>query len=154
MQISAFAVDVTPPLGSPVAYKPARTIEDPLSARGIILVPGAQKPIALCAIDWLGIANESYDLFLESLGQGADSDRVSIHALHQHDAPRLDATAEQLLADRGYGGLRYDMRFARDVAQRMERTIREQSKSLKRVTHIGVGKAKVQKIASNRRILR
>ena len=38
LRIGVFRVDVTPPLGSPVAYAPARKIEDPLSARGIVLM--------------------------------------------------------------------------------------------------------------------
>jgi len=56
LRLGVFCVDATPPLGSPVAYAPARSIQDPLNARGIVLL-GAGKPIVLCAVDWIGIAN-------------------------------------------------------------------------------------------------
>ena len=48
LRVGVFRVDVTPTLGSPVAYAPARKIEDPLSARGIVLL-GAGQPVVLCA---------------------------------------------------------------------------------------------------------
>ena len=35
LKIAVFRVDATPPLGSPVAYAPTRSVEDPLSARGV-----------------------------------------------------------------------------------------------------------------------
>ena len=56
LRVGVFRVDVSPPLGSPVAYAPARKIEDPLSARGIVLL-GAGEPIVLCAVDSIGIGN-------------------------------------------------------------------------------------------------
>src|SRR5688572_31830790 len=63
-RVGVFRVDVSPPLGSPVAYAPARKIEDPLSARGIVLV-GAGQPIVLCAVDAIGIGNEGFDQWRE-----------------------------------------------------------------------------------------
>ena len=47
LHVSVFQSDATPPLGTPVAYALARKIEDPLSARGIVLL-GVGKPIVLC----------------------------------------------------------------------------------------------------------
>ena len=54
LHVSVFQSDATPPLGTPVAYALARKIEDPLSARGIVLL-GVGKPIVLCAVDWISI---------------------------------------------------------------------------------------------------
>ena len=39
LRIGVFQLDATPPLGTPVAYAPERTIEDPLTARGICPAP-------------------------------------------------------------------------------------------------------------------
>src|SRR5690606_5801781 len=102
LRVALFQVDATPPLGSPVAYAPARKIEDPLSARGLVLL-GAGKPIVLCAVDWIGIGNEGHDAWRERLAEAAGTtpDRVAVHTLHQHDGPRCDFTAEQLLAAHG-----------------------------------------------------
>ena len=41
LRIALFAVDATPPIGSPVAYAPVRKILDPLSARGLVPARGA-----------------------------------------------------------------------------------------------------------------
>ena len=41
-----------------------------LRARGIVLL-GAGEPIVLCAVDWIGIANEGHDLFREKLAIAA-----------------------------------------------------------------------------------
>ena len=154
LRIATFNVDATPPSGSPVAYAATRKIEDPLSARGIIVF-GEGKPVVLCAVDWIGIGNGGQDVWKEKLAQaaGTTADRVTVHVLHQHDGPRCDFSAEDLLDSRDLGGRNYDTVFIRDVIQRAAVAIGKSVKTMRKVTHIGVGKAKVEKVASNRRIL-
>jgi hypothetical protein len=154
LRVAVFCVDVSPPIGSPVAYVPARSIQDPLSARGIVLL-GAGKPIVLCAVDWIGISNGGYDAWREELARAANTspDRVTVHAIHQHDGPRCDFTTEELLAAHGLGGKRYDAAFARRTIEKTAAAIRDALPSARRVTHLGVGQAVVEKVASNRRIL-
>lgn len=154
LRVAVFRADATPPLGSPVAYAPARKIEDPLSARGLVLL-GAGKPIVLCAVDWIGIANAGHDAWRAELAQAAETtpDRVAVHTLHQHDGPRCDFSAEELLAAHGLGGKRFDARFAQQTIERTAAAIRAAVPSPQRVTHLGVGQAEVEKVASNRRLL-
>jgi hypothetical protein len=94
LRISVFQVDATPPLGTPVAYALARKIEDPLTARGVVL-QGIGKPIVLCAVDWISISNGGHDAWRKSLAEAAGTsiDRVAVHVLHQHDGVRCDFTA-------------------------------------------------------------
>ncbi|PHR87590.1 MAG: hypothetical protein COA78_37030 [Blastopirellula sp.] len=155
LKIATFNVDATPPIGSPVAYAPTRSVLDPLSARGIILYPANQKPIVLCAVDWIGIANDGFEQWKVRLAKAAqtDANRVTIHTLHQHDGVRCDFTTHQILAERGVGKLKYDVVFLRQTIARVADAIKTASKSPKVVTHIGTGKAQVEKVASNRRIL-
>ncbi len=154
LRIATFQADATPALGEPVAYAPAREILDPLSARGIVLLP-AGKPIVLCAVDWIGIGNDGHDAWREALAQAAGTtpQRVAVHTLHQHDGPRWDATAAKLLAARGLGGKFFSESFVRAAIKRTADSIRAALKNAQPVTHVGVGKAKVEKVASNRRIL-
>ena len=138
-----------------MAYALARKIEDPLSARGIVLL-GVGKPIVLCAVDWIGIANGGHDAWRESLARavGTTVDRVTVHVLHQHDGVRCDFTAEELLASARAGG--QAVRCARSCVRRsMPRPRPPKPPSPRRspVTHLGVGEAQVDKVASNRRIL-
>src|SRR5262245_29598027 len=112
VRVATFQVDVTPPIGSPLCcsagVKPAEKIVDPLSARGIILYGGA-KPIVLTAVDWEGIANEGWDEWRRTIAAaaGTDIDHVSVHTLHQHDAPGYDPSADRILQPRGLGGKLY-----------------------------------------------
>ena len=155
IHLATFNVDATPKLGRPSAYAPVRSIEDPLSARGIVLWTSTQKPVVLCAVDWIGIGNASHWYWKETLAQAAGTtpERVAVHTLHQHDGVRCDFTAEELLASIGEAGTRFDVGFSRDVVRRVAEAIRASMKTPRQVTHLGTGMAKVEKVASNRRIL-
>src|SRR5438067_2668359 len=103
IRLSTFDIDATPPIGSMMAYDPVTNRWDlGLRARGIVLL-GAGQPIVLCAVDWIGIANEGHDAFCASLARAAGTSpaRVAVHALHQHDAPDCDFSAERILKDEG-----------------------------------------------------
>ena len=157
LQLATFRVDATPPLGSPLCYgnvKPAMEIVSPLTARGVILV-GADKPIVLCAFDWVGICNESYDTFRETVAMsvGTTANRVVVHSLHQHDAPGSDFAIERLLAEHGLAREFSDPDFNADVFDRVAKAAAESLKSAQPVTHVGLGACVVERVASNRRIL-
>src|SRR6266571_4505143 len=103
LSLAVFDIDATPPTGSMMAYDPVTNKWDLiLRARGVVLL-GAGRPIVLCAVDWIGIANEGYDAFRSGLAKAASTtaERVALHTLHQHDAPDCDLSAEQLLKEAG-----------------------------------------------------
>ncbi len=154
LRVAIFKTDATPEIGMPVAYVKARSITDPLSARGIVLM-GQDKPIVLCAVDWIGIGNGGQDEWRRGLAEAAGTtvDRVTVHTLHQHDGVRCDLTAEALLSQNGLGGSRMDAAFCLKVIAQTAASVRESMKQARPVTHLGVGEAKVEKVASNRRIL-
>ena len=155
LTVAAFDVDATPPTGTHMAYQPVLNTWDlGLRARGIVLL-GAGSPIVLCAVDWLGIANESHDQFKRALADAAGTtpDRVAVHTLHQHDAPRSDFNTERILKEAGLEPSNFDGTFARDVMRRLADAVKESLGHAQPVTHIGLGEAEVFKVASNRRIL-
>lgn len=154
LSVAVFRVDVSPPLGSPVAYAPTRKILDPLSARGIIVL-GAGKPIVLCAVDSIGIGNEGFDQWREGLAAAVETtpNRVAVHVLHQHDGPRHDFTVEAILERHGLGGTRFDVGYMRDCIRKTSDAAAKAVKRAKPCTRIEVGQGKVEKVASNRRIL-
>ena len=95
LRVATFDVDATPPLGYMMAYDPVVRLDAmTLRCRGVVLL-GQAEPIVLCAVDWIGIANEAHDAFRERLAKAAGTtpDRVAVHTLHQHDAPLVDFTA-------------------------------------------------------------
>ncbi len=154
LKVGVFQVNVTPPIGSPVAYAKARSVDDSLKAKGIIILSD-ENPIVLCAVDWLGIANEGQDAWRESLAKAAGTtvNRVSVHTVHQHDGCRCDFTTEKILDEYGMGGWKNDTLFLRETIQIVAIAVQNAKQMAQPVTHLGFGEAKVEKIASNRRIL-
>ncbi|WP_298867832.1 hypothetical protein [uncultured Gimesia sp.] len=154
LKIITFNEDITPELGIPVAYAPARKIVTPLYARGVVLISD-ERPVVLCAVDAIGIGNEGYDIWRTKLAEAAKTtaDRVAVHSLHQHDAPRFDFATEKIMEQQGLGGKRYDNEYNRQCIQKVASAIKSKWDAPQTITHLGIGKAKVEKVASNRRLL-
>ena len=155
LRVATFDVDATPPVGYMLAYDPVIRVDAmTLRCRGVVLL-GQAKPIVLCAVDWLGIANEAHDAFRERLAKAAGTtpDRVAVHTLHQHDAPVCDFLAERLLKEakaKYLGRLNGD--FCRETLAKVAVAVEASLAKAKPVTHCGWGAAEVKRIASNRRI--
>jgi len=134
--------------------RPGERVVDPLTARGLILLTD-KKPIVLCSVDWVAISNGAHDAWCEALAEavGASPDRVSVHVVHQHDAPGVDFTAEEILAAHGHRGLMYDDASAREAIRRVAKSASAAMKTAAAVSHVGFGKGKVEKFASNRRVV-
>ena len=155
LKVATFDVDATPPEGSWLAYDSLLNTWDlGLRAKGIILL-GAGKPIVLCVVDWIGIANEGYDAFREGLAvaAGTSIDRVAVQTLHQHDAPTCDFGAEIFLKKEGLKLHGFESSFHKEVIRRLRVAVKNAVTKAQVVTHVGVGKAIVDSVASNRRVL-
>ncbi len=156
VKVAVFDVDATPPLGSMMAYDPVKRLDElTLRCRGIVLL-GGDKPVVLCAVDWIGIANEGHDAFCDALAEAAGTtrDHVAVHTLHQHDAPSCDFTAARIVRDLNLTNYsRFDETFPRQVMRRAAEALRRALLAAQPVTHYGWGVAEVKEVASNRRIL-
>ncbi|HWB96258.1 MAG TPA: hypothetical protein VG672_06135 [Bryobacteraceae bacterium] len=157
LAVSTFRIDTTPPIGSPLGLGTvveAKKIDDPVGARGMIL-HGAGQPIVLCAFDWIGICNLGHDEFRDTVAQAAGTapERVLVHVLHQHDAPGYDPGADRILDAEGLGGRLYDREFMRSCLARLRSAVAEAARRPQPVTELRVGSAKVEQVASNRRVL-
>jgi len=155
IRVATFDVDATPPVGSQMAYDPVKRLSEmTLRCRGIAIL-GAGQPIVLCAVDWIGISNEGQDAFRAALAEAAGTvpDRVAVHAVHQHDAPSCDFTAERLLRELGLKDCgRFEGTFHREVIRRAADALRAGLRDAQKATHYGWGAAEVRQVASNRRI--
>jgi len=154
LRVATFDIDATPPVGSMMAYDPVtNTWELGLRARGVVLL-GAGEPIVLCAVDWIGIANEGHDRFRSALARaaGTKAGRVAVHTLHQHDAPDCDFSAERILKESGVSPRQYDGWFQRQVLSNLEVAVTTSLPLAQPVTQLGLGTARVERVASNRRI--
>ena len=158
LAVATFNIDATPPMGAPLCdalCQPASAVDDPLSARGIILLPAEQQPIVLVAVDWVGVGNEGQDAWRQAIAAAAGTtvDRVAIHALHQHDAPGCDFAADRLAAEYGLGGKLFDVEFARETIARAATAVSAAINEPQAITHLGAGVGLVEHVASTRRCL-
>lgn len=156
-QLGTFAVDITVPLGHPLCggwIKPAEAIEDPLQGLGIIL-QGADKPIVLMSLDWCELNNEANRQWREAIATavGTDSEHVAVQCIHPHNAPLADVSTEKILQDRFHQQQGLDLKFFDELIKKVAASAKEGLKNLQPVTHIGLGKAEVHQVASNRRII-
>ena len=158
LRVATFSVDITPPLGRPVGqgFIPTlKTAEHPLLARGILL-QDADVSCVICTLDWMEVHNESYDFLRQAIGEaaGVPTSHVALHCLHQHTAPAISTAAQQLQLDETDPRRVATADYLLDVSKKVAEAIRESRKNLQPVTHIGTGRAKVDRVASNRRIER
>ncbi len=156
-RVATFEADITIPIGHACmggGVSDAKEIVDPLWAKGFVLM-GAGKPIVLAALDWCQVNNDSHDRWREGLADaaGTTSERVLLSTVHQHDAPICDLTAQELLDQHGLHGYNCDPVFHEEAVQRTARALRAALGSARRVTHFGIGQGKVEKVASNRRVI-
>lgn len=153
LRVGVFSIDASPPVGSPLAYDPTDGIQEPLSFCGVVIA-GTEKPIVLCAVDWIGIGNGGQTVFRESLAAaaGTEPSHVAIHTLHQHDAPRCDFSVEDMVAEFGLKNVGSDPAWGRDVVRRAAAAVKQALAEAQPVTHVGLGSGVVEKVASNRRI--
>ncbi len=156
-QLGTFSVDITVPLGHPLCggwIKPAEAIEDPLQGLGIILI-GPDKPIVLMVLDWCELNNEANRLWREAIARAVetDSEHVAVQCVHPHNAPLADVATEKLLQERFNIQQGLDLKFFEELVEKVEAAAKEGLTRLQPVTHIGLGKAEVQQVASNRRII-
>ncbi|MGC8642708.1 MAG: hypothetical protein ACP5XB_22855 [Isosphaeraceae bacterium] len=154
LKAGVFAVDASPAVGSPLAYDPTKEVTWPLSCKGVVLL-GKGEPIVLCAVDWIGIGNDGNRDFRKALADavGTTPERVAVHTLHQHDAPHCDFSADKLLEGYGINQKVFDAAFAREVIARAAQAARAAALQARPVTQLGLGEARIDKVASNRRIL-
>jgi hypothetical protein len=157
LHVAMFHSDVTPPLGHPLCggwIEPVRGVDDPLRALGMVLL-GAGAPVVLCAVDWCGVRNDANLAWRQALAKAAHTtpERVAVHCVHPHNAPFADVEAQRFL-DRVPGApISLDLKFFERAVKQSADALQQALKKTSAFTHIGIGQARVERVASNRRIV-
>jgi len=154
LRIATFRCDATPPFGEPMVWDvPLERIETPLLAKGIVLEGNGTRYV-LVAFDWCIIGNKSELAFRELLARAARTEptRVAVHTIHQHDAPYADAGAWRLLEKAPNPRPHLSAKFMDDLNGRLTRAAQQAVKYLEPFDSIGCGEAKVERVASERRL--
>lgn len=156
ISVSVFEADVTPPTdGHPfLAGRKSRSVVDPLFAHGLVL-SGDFEPIAIAAVDWCEIRNESYEKWRKALAgaAGTTKERVLLSCVHQHDAPYTDRVAQRFFEEFKVPGALCVVEFEDRMIERVAGAVREGLKTTRPISRIGTGQARAEQLASNRRIV-
>jgi hypothetical protein len=157
LHLATFQADVTPPLGHPLCggwIEPARGVDDPLRALGVVLL-GAGAPVVLCAVDWCGVRNDANLTWRQALAKAAHTtpERVAVHCVHPHNAPFADVEAQRFLERVPGAPTSLDLKFFAHAVQQSADALQQSLKKTSAFTHLGVGRARVEQVASNRRIV-
>jgi hypothetical protein len=157
LHLATFTCDVTPPAGHPLCggwIEPVRGVDDPLRAIGIILL-GMGRPVVLCAVDWCELRNVANLAWCKALAQATHTvpENVAVQCVHQHNAPMADVAAERLIEKTKAATPLLDLKFFDAAVNKAADAAKMALKKTTAFTHIGVGKAKVDQVASNRRIV-
>jgi hypothetical protein len=102
------------------------------------------------------VHNESYDFLREAIAEAADVpvSNVALHCLHQHTAPAISTAAQRLHLKATNPRRIASAEYLTTTSEKIAAAIKECKTSWKPVTQIGVGKAIVERVASNRRLVR
>lgn len=154
-RIATFQCDVTPPLGTPIysSFKGLEVIEHPLLAKGIVLEDNGARYV-LCAVDWCEICNSTHDLFRQLLAEAADTrpEFVAVHTVHQHTAPMADSDAIRIFAQTENPSPYPAIETFEEPAARLAAAVKSAVGALRPWDRLGLGQAKAERVASNRRI--
>ncbi len=154
LRVATFSADVTPPLGSFIyGIKPLETIEHPLLAKGIVLEDGGRRYV-LCAVDYCMLSNGTHTLFRRKLAEAAGTDisRVAVQTVHVHTAPLVDDGVTKILKSVKDPLPYYDLKIYDKLTDRLAAAVKKSLDQLQPFDCIGTGQAKVERVASSRRI--
>ncbi len=155
--LATFSADVTPPIGHPLCggwIMEARGVDDPLFADGVVLL-GMGEPVVLCAVDWCGIRNDAHLAWRQALAKATHTvaANVAVQTVHPHNAPFADTEAEKLIEKAPKPASSLDLKFFDRAVEKSAEAAKAALAKTTPITHYGVGRAKVEKVASNRRII-
>ncbi len=157
LRIATFSTDITIPIGHRcmgVLKTKSKQIDDPLEAHGLVLL-GSGPAVVLVALDWCEVRNGAYDQWRDALANAANTSRshVLVCSLHQHDAPVTDSGAQAYLDSVGLEGELYDVDFQGQCIRDTVKAMKAAVEKAEPLTHVGTGQAKVDQVASSRRVV-
>jgi len=155
VKAATFQCDATPPPGQPnIWVEPVKEVLDPLFCKGIVLEGNGQR-VVLASLDWCGAGGITYDRLCSALAHGAATSRRSVwlHCVHQHAAPYVVGDAYRLLEKARPQALRMSERFLQLLAERLAGSVALAVRALQPVERVATGTARVERVASARRLL-
>ena len=156
-RLASFSADVTPPLGHGLlagVIEPAREIVDPLFAHGVVLT-GPEAPIVIVGADWCEIRNDAHERWRQRARRGGRHVARSRRRFHAAPTRHTGHGSGSAATARCPGAERASLRFRvprTSLSTSVADALRASLPHARPVTHIGTGQARVDRVASNRRV--
>jgi hypothetical protein len=153
-RLAVFRADATPDPGEPLIWTvPLTKVEDPLWAKGLVLEQAGRR-LVLCTLDWCGLGGEAFGRIRQALASaaGATPADVILHTVHQHAAPYLDGDAYRLLRELPNPPLMYSRSGLERLSARLAAALKRSLDRLRPVEAVGLSQARVERVASSRRV--
>jgi len=153
LKIVTFQVDVTPPIGEPLAYDPNEKIDTSIYVSGIILDDGKTRAVWV-SCDYIYICGESYVRWVETIAKqaGTVKENVFLHAVHQHDSIRWAPEYNPKSGEAGplVVSLEYCEKSLKDVSEAIAQAVSGQWQSVGKLL---TAETRIGGLASNRRLV-
>ena len=160
-RIAPFEVDITPPVGHPLAFVVNRKIDSAIHVRGLVLDDGNTRAV-LAAAEIIGLSLGAYHQWKRCLARaaGCHARQVLIHSVHQHDSirppcPLVDAE----LRKRGLG-VRPEAQddYWKSILERLKAAIGRAIRAgragrWRNVTGLATAERRLSGLAANRRLV-
>lgn len=159
-RLTTFSCDITPPVGQPLTGPGdlMKTVEQPLLAKGIVLEADSERYV-ICALDWCVLCNDSYRKLRSAIAEaaGVPASHVAVQTVHQHTAPAIDIDPNPKPAEKtDKKGEQAPPEFSAKVydslVERIASAVKESLGGFEPFDRIGSGQAKVDRVASCRRM--
>ncbi len=155
VRAATFACDATPAAGQPnIWVEPVREVLDPLWCKGLVIASEGRR-VVLAALDWCGAGGATHDRLCSALAHAAATSRrnVWLHTVHQHAAPYVVEDAYPLLLKARPRAVCMSARFLGLLAERIGNAAASALERMTEVERVGVSTARVERVASARRLL-
>ncbi len=156
MNIAPFTVDLTPPIGFPLAYGVNAKTDTPIHLRGIVVADGKSRCV-LASAEIIGLEGGAYQAWRRTIARAAGTtpQKVLLHSVHQHDSlypPSADVLKyfkkHKML---GKGELEFWKTLQRKISSEIEKAV--SPTNWKRVSSLASAERRLSNLASNRRLL-
>jgi hypothetical protein len=158
LRIAPFIVDVTPPIGHPIAYGINNKVDAPIFIRGLLLDDG-NSCVVLASADFLYAAGSAHTALTKTIALAANVQvrSVFLHYVHQHDSmflvPDIDPSLKPSVFKPRYEKSWFD-RILRDLGKAVRKAARSgRAGTWTPVAEIATAEKRLSGLAANRRLL-
>lgn len=155
LNAATFCIDITPPVGTFLAYVPNDKVDSPIYIRGMVLDDGSHRAVWVTA-DVIYFWGKAYRQIRRVIANAAGTTpgKVFLHAVHQHDSMRFTVEMNEFYRQFGLECIPPD--YYRAVLDNLSETISRTvntTRAWKRVVRVAVAERRISGLASNRRMI-